>query len=51
MLKGLIEVELPSAVDSILGDIEQIKPILLVDETVGEDTEHLMHPDAAGLLL
>lgn len=51
MLKGLIEVELPSAVDCILGDIEQIKPILFVDEAVGEDTEHLMHPDAAGLLL
>jgi len=51
MFEGLIEVELPGAVDCILGDIEQIESILFVDEAVREDAEHFVHPDAAGLVL
>ena len=51
MLKGLIEVELPCAIDRILGDIEQVQPVLLIDQPIGKHSEDLVHPDAAGLLL
>lgn len=51
MFKGLIEVELPGAIDRILGDIEQVQPILLIDQPIRKHSKYLMHPDTAGLLL
>lgn len=36
VLKGLIEVELPCAIDRILGDIEQVQPVLLIDQPIGK---------------
>lgn len=36
VFKGLIEIELPGAVDGILGDIEQIQSILLIDQSIGK---------------
>jgi hypothetical protein len=51
MLECLIEVELPSLVNCVLCDVEEIESILFVDQPIREHSEHLMHPDPAGLLL
>lgn len=51
MLKDFIKVELPDAINSVLSNVEKVKSILFVNETVREDSQDLMKPQSNSLFL
>ena len=51
MFKDLVEVELPDLIDCVLGDIEEIKAIFLVDQSVRKYSQNLVQPQPNSLVL
>jgi len=44
MLEYFIKIQLPSSVNSILNDVEKIKSIFFIDQSIGKDSEDFMRP-------
>jgi len=51
MFKDFIEIQAPTFIDTVLSDVEQIKTIFVVDQTIRKHSQDLMEPQSDDLIL